>query len=144
MIGIAKGLASTMRRMLRPPVTLAYPDAERILPERSRTSFALSLDDDGVPACKACSVCAKNCPDDAITIHSEKREGAPGRVLTRFEIDLGLCMYCGLCVENCPTMGLRHTGDFESATHRRDMTTLVLYHPQDAAAALQTKGGEGT
>ncbi len=65
---------------------------------------------------QGCTLCAKSCPNSAITIETEKREDAPGRVLTKFEIDLGLCMYCGICVENCPSNGLRHTGDFENAS----------------------------
>ena len=48
-------------------------------------------------------------------------------MLTQFEIDLGLCMYCGICVENCPSDGLRHTGDYENASARREDMTLVLF-----------------
>ena len=60
-------------------------------------------------------------------METEKREDGPGRVLTRFEIDLGLCMYCGICVENCVSDGLRHTGSFENSSASRDEMTLVLF-----------------
>lgn len=131
MIGMAKGMATTFRHLVRPAVTERYPDVKRTLPERSRTSFAMALDENGAPQCKSCMLCARSCPDDAITIESEKREDGPGRVLTSFTIDLGLCMYCGLCVEACPSLGLHQTGDYELATPERAETTLVVYRASE-------------
>lgn len=136
MIGVVRGMATTLRHLLRPAVTEAYPDAPKLLPERSRTSFELALDEDGSHRCKACLLCANSCPNHAITIESEKRADGPGRVLLGFSIDLGLCMYCGLCVENCATQALRHTGDFETASPYREHTVLVLCAPQQPAAPV--------
>lgn len=127
MIGLAKGMAATFRHLLRPSVTGAYPWGPRPLPERTRMSFALAKDEAGEPLCKACLLCEKSCPDGAIRIASEKREDGPGRVLTGFEIDLGLCMYCGICVENCSTSGLHHTAEFENCSAAREDMSLVLY-----------------
>jgi NADH-quinone oxidoreductase subunit I len=129
-IGMAKGMATTLRHMLRPSITGKYPWGPRPLPERSRMSFALEFDEHGEPRCKACLLCEKSCPDGAIRITSEKNEDGPGRVLTGYEIDLGLCMYCGICVESCTSSGLRHTGDFETCAPTRDAMTLVLYRAQ--------------
>ena len=42
--------------------------------------------------CKMCSLCARNCPVEAITGH-------PGR--TPFSIDQALCIKCGMCVSSC-------------------------------------------
>ncbi len=95
MIGIAKGMVTTFKHLFKPTFTIQYPNVKRQLPERSRMSFALGIDESGAPQCKACLLCEKSCPDDAITIESERREGAPGRVLKEFSIDLGRCMYCG-------------------------------------------------
>lgn len=131
MRGMAKGMVSTLRHALRPAFTIGYPWEPTVLPERSRTWFELTLDEDGVPLCKACNLCAKNCADQAIVLDSVKRDG-PGRRLTSFSIDLGLCMYCGICVENCPSSALRHTGDFERATHERESTVLILFQDADA------------
>lgn len=127
MKGMAKGLATTIRHAFRPSFTGPYPWEPKSLPERSRTSFALPVDENGVPLCKSCGLCAKSCPDGAIRLESEKRTDGPGRVLTHFSIDLGLCMYCGLCVEMCPSTGVTHTGNFETATSERAETVLVLY-----------------
>lgn len=137
MKGMVKGLSTVMRKMLTPSVNEGYPWVPKVLPERSRTWFALPLDENGEPYCKSCGLCAKNCADHAIRIESEKREDGPGRELKRFEIDLGKCMYCGICVENCPSSGLHHTGDFETATHDRAKTVLVLFPSPDGQS-----GGE--
>ncbi len=142
MIGMAKGMLTTLKHAFRPAFTTRYPWGPVTLPERSRTSFALPLGEDGLPLCKACNLCAKSCPDAAIVLESEKRADGPGRVLTSFKIDLGLCMYCGICVENCPSSGLHHTGDFETATHLRDDTMLVLFEAPGATAPAEDSAGK--
>ena len=43
-------------------------------------------------ACKKCSICAKNCPVNAIS-------GVPGKV--PYVIDQEKCIKCGLCMSNC-------------------------------------------
>src|SRR5664280_2400192 len=75
--------------------------------------------------------------DEAIKIESEKREDGPGRVLTKFTIDLGRCMYCGLCVEQCTSDGLHHTGDYENSSTCREDMLLVLYDATLEAPAPQ-------
>jgi NADH-quinone oxidoreductase subunit I len=131
-IGMLKGMATTFRFWSHPAETVQYPKVKRELPERSRTMFTLPLGPDGKPACKACGVCAKNCPDAAITLESMKNPDAPGRLLLHYSIDLGKCMYCGLCVENCPSEGVEFTGDYERATSDRDSTQVVLYDVPEA------------
>lgn len=142
MRGMTKGFIKTMRHLTRPSFTGAYPWAPKVLPPRSRTSFVLPTGADGIPFCKSCGVCEKSCPDGAITIISEKRADRPGRVLLRFEIDLGVCMYCGLCVENCPSAGLAHAGDFELAVPSRNETVAVLYEAATDDAAAPPEGDE--
>jgi NADH-quinone oxidoreductase subunit I len=136
MIGIGKGMAEIFGRMLRPAVTENYPDAKRVLPVRARMSFAMARDESGQPQCKSCMLCERSCPDEAIKIESEKRADGPGRVLTRFTIDLGKCMYCGLCVEQCSTDGLHHTGEYENNSSDRADMMLVLYEAEPGSDAL--------
>jgi len=134
MKGIAKGMATIFGRMVRPAVNDGYPGNKRVLPERARMSFGMYLDDEGAAKCKACMLCERSCPDEAIVIESEKREDGPGRVLTKFTIDLGRCMYCGLCVEQCTSDGLHHTGDYENNTTERAGTLLVLFEAEPGTA----------
>ena len=150
MIGMAKGMVTTLKHFLRPAVTEQYPNVKKTLPERSRTMFTLPMDENDVPACKACMLCEKNCPDGAITMTTEKRTDGPGRVLTHYSIDLGLCMYCGLCVESCPSDGIEFTGDYERATHDKSETLVVLWdrpydapQPAEPPAEKPAQGGEG-
>jgi NADH-quinone oxidoreductase subunit I len=126
-IGIAKGMATLFGRMVKPSVNERYPERKKELPPRARMSFAMAQDDSGQAQCKACMLCERSCPDNAIFIESEKRTDGPGKVLTKFTIDLGRCMYCGLCVEQCTSDGLHHTGDFENNVTERSGTLLVLY-----------------
>ena len=141
MIGMAKGMVTTLKHFLRPAVTEQYPNVKRVLPERSRTMFVLPLDEAGVPACKACLLCAKSCPDGAITMEAEKRTDGPGRVLTHYSIDLGLCMYCGICVESCPSNGIAFTGDYERASADKDDTIVVLHTSEPTAAPTSAADG---
>lgn len=127
MIGMLKGMATTISHLWRPNFNAGYPGTPKVLPTRSRSSFELPMGEDGAPLCRSCLLCERSCPDGAIKITSSKREDAPGRMLERFEIDLGLCMYCGICVEYCTFTGLRHTGAFENDTPLRSETVLVLF-----------------
>lgn len=135
MIGMAKGMVVTLRHMLSPAFTADYPWKKRELPERSRTSFAMQLDEMGDSLCKSCLLCEKSCPVGAIRIVSEKRQDGPGRELLSFTINLGTCMYCGLCVENCTSLALHFAGDYETATPRKDDLMVVLYEASPHAAA---------
>ena len=142
MIGMAKGMLTTLRFCFTRAATEQYPYVKKTLPERSRTMFTLPLNDDGQPACKACLLCEKNCPTGAIELGTEKRADGPGRVLTQYRIDLGLCMYCGICVEGCPSAGIEFCGDYERATSEKSDTRLVLwdepYEPPAAAPEPST------
>jgi NADH-quinone oxidoreductase subunit I len=126
-IGIGKGMAKIFGKMVKPAITEQYPLEKRVLPERARMSFGMRRDEAGAAQCKACMLCERSCPDEAIVIESEKRTDGPGRVLTKFSIDLGRCMYCGLCVEQCTSDGLHHTGEFENNSTKREDMILVLF-----------------
>lgn len=147
MIGMAKGMVTTLKMFLSPAATVQYPTVKRTLPERSRTMFTMPLDEAGVPACKACMLCAKSCPDGAIRIESEKRADGPGRTLVSYTVDLGLCMYCGICVESCPSDGLDFIGDYERATADKSETLAVLYSVErtviDSAEQPPASSGAG-
>lgn len=127
MIGIAKGLATTLSHLVRPAICERYPYVKRELPERSRSSFALTRGEDGTPSCRACMLCEKDCPAGAISVGVDKAAEGGKRTLTSFSIDLGLCMYCGLCVEGCTAGALVHTGHFEHSAVARGATILHLF-----------------
>jgi formate hydrogenlyase subunit 6/NADH:ubiquinone oxidoreductase subunit I len=119
-LGLVKGLAVTMKHMLRRSVTQQYPDVQPDLPPRSRGVIALKEAN-----CTVCYKCARECPDWCIYIDAHKETHPPAsggkarsvKVLDRFAIDYALCMYCGICVEVCPFDALFWSPEFEYATH---------------------------
>ncbi len=129
--GLVRGLAVTLRTMLKRSVTEQYPDVKPELPPRSRGVIALFEEN-----CTVCMLCARECPDWCIYIDSHKEtipareEGARARTrneLDRFAIDFSLCMYCGICIEVCPFDALFWSPEFEYAeldirelTHEKD------------------------
>jgi formate hydrogenlyase subunit 6/NADH:ubiquinone oxidoreductase subunit I len=114
--GLAKGLAVTLRHMLRKSETQQYPEVKPDLPPRSRGVIALVEEN-----CTVCMLCARECPDWCIYIDSHKEtlpapEGGRPRarnMLDRFAIDFSLCMYCGICIEVCPFDALFWSPEFE-------------------------------
>jgi NADH-quinone oxidoreductase subunit I len=141
--GLLKGLAVTLKTMMRPAVTQQYPDTKPDLPARTRGVIALKQEN-----CTVCYKCSRACPDWCIYIdaHKETHEPASGgkgrsvKVLDRFAIDFALCMYCGICVEVCPFDALFWSPEFEYAeydilkmTHEmdrlEDWTSTVLPPP---------------
>ena len=63
MIGILKGLATTLSTFTRRPVTIQYPDEKHALSERQRSFPVLTWDfDHDEPFCTGCNICVRNCP----------------------------------------------------------------------------------
>ena len=123
--GLLKGLALTLKTMMTPATTEAYPHVKPDLPPRTRGVIALMEEN-----CTVCMLCAKECPDWCIYIDSQKEtiplEGGRTRtrnILDRFAIDFALCMYCGICVEVCPFDALFWSPEFEYSTYSiRELT----------------------
>ncbi|MBN1404543.1 MAG: NADH-quinone oxidoreductase subunit I [Opitutales bacterium] len=103
---IISGLGITLRNMLKPPVTLQYPEEKPVIPKGYRGVPTLVKDPNGREKCVSCQLCEFVCPPKAIRItpgeiadpenpHVEK---AP----KDFELNMLRCIYCGLCEEVCP------------------------------------------
>jgi NADH-quinone oxidoreductase subunit I len=128
--GLVKGLATTIKTMVRPAHTAQYPDHPPELPPRTRGVIALLEEN-----CTVCMLCARECPDWCIYIdsHKETIPAPPGgrerarNVLDRFAIDFSLCMYCGICIEVCPFDALEWSPEFEYA----EFDIKELLHEKD-------------
>lgn len=104
---ILVGLKTTLINMLKPKVTLEYPDERPVLPAKYRGVPTLVKDPNGRVKCVSCQLCEFVCPpkairitpseipDDSNTAHVEKTP-------KDFEINMLRCIYCGLCEEVCP------------------------------------------
>ena len=105
-LGIAKGMATTLKHLTRPPITVQFPEEERTLSPRARTNLVWFVE-----RCTGCSTCAQACPDGCILVQTQPREDG-SYLVERYEIDFRLCMYCGLCAEACPYEAIQVGGSY--------------------------------
>ena len=117
------GFSTTIKHAFKKPVTEAYPEFKRELPERSRARIILTKDPDGNERCVACYLCSGVCPVNCISMQAAE-ESTGRRYAKWFRINHGRCIYCGLCEEACPTSAIQLTPFFETCTP--DILSLVL------------------
>lgn len=112
LLELRKGMAITFRYMLRPKITVSYPEEKTPQSPRFRGLHALRRYPNGEERCIACKLCESACPALAINIESEEREDGTRRT-KRYDIDLFKCVFCGLCEEACPVDSIVLTRTFE-------------------------------
>lgn len=104
---IIVGLGITMKNMLKPPVTLEYPDERPDIPPHYRGAPTLVKDPNGREKCVSCQLCEFVCPPKAIRItpggiDEESDNAHVEKAPKEFEINMLRCIYCGYCEEVCP------------------------------------------
>ena len=65
-LGIAKGMALTLRRFFEPKVTVKYPEVRLDPPHKFRGRLQLLYDEWGTIKCETCFQCAQACPIECI------------------------------------------------------------------------------
>jgi ferredoxin len=65
-LGIARGMALTLRRFFEPKVTVKYPEDRRDPPPKFRGRLQLLYDEYGTLKCETCFQCAQACPIECI------------------------------------------------------------------------------
>lgn len=120
---IAGGLTTTVKHLVRPKVTVSYPDEEPEIGNKLiyRGVHRLNRDDQGRVKCVACFLCATACPAhciDIVGIESpwEDREKYP----ESFTIDELRCIYCGMCEEACPVDAIELTSLYNLTGRSRE------------------------
>lgn len=121
--GAAVGMGITFRNMVKPTITVNYPEEKLDLPVGYRGLPVLLSDPDGNLKCVSCELCAKACPVNCIEIQSHRGPDR-AKVLDVYNLDATWCMYCGLCVEACPFDALAMSDQYELA--ETDMSNLVF------------------
>jgi NADH-quinone oxidoreductase subunit I len=116
---ILKGMWFTLRVMFRKKVTRQYPEQKYDAPPATKGMPLLVMNDDGTPACVACSLCEFICPPRAITIDSQETERFIEREPEEFTIDMPRCILCGLCEEVCPKEAIVMSDRLELAEFTR-------------------------
>lgn len=127
--GIAKGMMTTLWHFFfAKSVTLQYPEERLELPPWTRGRPRLIYDvDSGDLRCTACGACALACPVDVIKIEQHPAVGK-GKVLDRFDLDMGGCIECALCVEACPFRAIVMAPDFEFGAYDREKSLVFNMH----------------
>ena len=65
-LGLAKGMALTLRRFFEPKVTIMYPEVRADLAPKFRGRLQLLYDEYGTLKCETCFQCAQACPIECI------------------------------------------------------------------------------
>jgi len=124
-LGVARGMLTTISHLVRPPVTIQYPEERLEMPIWTRGKPRLIYEvDTGDLRCTACGACALACPVDVIKIEQHPSP-IKGKILDRFDIDMAGCIECALCVEACPFRAITMAPDFEMTAFERT-TDLVF------------------
>ena len=123
---ILGGLKVTFQNMVRPNVTLEYPEQRPVIPDGYRGVPTLVKDPDGREKCVSCQLCEFVCPPKAIRIApgeipEDSKDSHVEKAPEAFDIDMLRCIYCGLCEEVCP----------EEAIFLQDIYSISGYSRED-------------
>jgi NADH-quinone oxidoreductase subunit I len=129
---IAQGMALTVKRIPRKPITVQYPDEPVRIERRFRGMHVLNTDENSREKCVGCYLCAIACPADAIYIEAAEdsrpygeRVGIDRRYAKVYNIDYGKCIFCGYCEEACPEDAITMGPDFELAFETREAMIMT-------------------
>lgn len=117
--GIMKGLKVTFEQMIKPKVTVSYPEERVYTPPRFRGAPAWVFAPDGKSRCVGCGICVLACPHGVIEMRTSE---APGKIrqVDYYAIHITRCLFCGLCVEACPFRAIEMSDEFELAGYQRN------------------------
>lgn len=119
-VEILKGMILTFKNMLRPKVTMQYPEVKFVPPASYRGRPVLVQEKNGVERCVACGLCSRVCPALAIEVQAAETELEKERYPQKFEINMLRCIFCGFCEEVCPEEAIVMSKDYELVFTNRD------------------------
>ncbi len=119
MLGLLKGLKTTLKAFFSKPVTVMYPYHKMEVAPSGQGLIRLRVTELGnkpVFKCTACGICAKNCPQNCITVKKMKDEKQPDI----YKVDYSYCIFCRICIDTCPFDALEQTQEYEWVGETRD------------------------
>jgi len=105
---------SALANLFRKPATLMYPVKPRVYFSATRGHISIEAD-----KCIHCTICAKKCPTDAISVDR------PNKVWT---IEHLKCIACGSCIENCPKKCLHMEKTYRAPVDGSGKNALTEVH----------------
>jgi NADH-quinone oxidoreductase subunit I len=121
------GMGITIRRIVRPVVTVQYPREHVELSPAYRGHIDLRIfPDTGTHKCIACGICERNCPSNVIKVQGVKEQPKGPKVGNYYVIDFSRCSLCGLCVESCPTNTLEYSKQYELVGYSKEDCVIDL------------------
>jgi NAD-dependent dihydropyrimidine dehydrogenase PreA subunit len=87
--------------------------------------------------CKACALCVKRCPMDALQLKTSTR--ATNKIHKAAVVDKDLCIGCGVCVYKCPTGSLILERRRETHAPPTDVRTWMERWREDSKAGSGSK-----
>ena len=105
---------STIANVFKKPATLMHPFKKRVPFEATRGH--ISFDES---TCIHCTICAKKCPADAITVDRTNKV---------WQINHLRCIACGACVEACPKKSLSMQKDYRAPALKSETESLTEVH----------------
>ena len=111
---LVEGMRVTVKRLLRPVVTVQYPREALELSPAYRGHIELKrFEETGTHRCIACGTCQRTCPSFVIKVQGVKTHARSPKVATHYMIDFTRCSLCGLCVDCCPTQTLQYSTEYQ-------------------------------
>jgi len=119
LIGLLKGLKTTLKAFFTKPVTVIYPYRKMEVAPRGQGLIRLRMTELGempVFKCTGCGICAKNCPQKCITV----KKAAEAKQPEVYEVDYTKCIFCRICIDSCPFNALEQTQEYEWVGETRE------------------------
>lgn len=117
-------LGNIIRNAFSKPATRVYPHEKRTPFVGTRGKVGINIEN-----CIFCSICARKCPSDAITVD---------RAGKSWEIDPFKCVICGVCEEVCPKKAIAMDENYKNAAYCKDKTKHVQETKPEKEAGQET------
>lgn len=116
---MANMFSIVMKNLFSKKQTRSFPlGPEREIYERSRGRILMEPEN-----CILCSICAKKCPADAITVN---------RSTGMWELNAFRCILCGECVSSCPKKCITMSNERRHGIVLKEMVTIHKDIPKPA------------